>query len=120
MNLFASTLETYAMDALRAVPAAAARIALSWKAEPNVRVLASAIQKLAAFIGSVALGVMAGDLARLYQGTAALAPLIVIAVAFNAQHICTRLIAASNPTIQMLERQARERLKKRFRGHDDQ
>lgn len=118
MSVFASTIETYGTDALRAVPAAVARVALSWKAEPNVRAGASFFQQLVAFVGSVALGVMAGDVARLYEGTAGLAPMIVIAVAFNAQHICTRLIAASNPTIRMLEKQARERLKKRFRDHD--
>lgn len=118
MSSLASTIETYGTDALRAFPAAVARVALGWKAEPNVRAAAGLFRQLVAFIGSVALGVMAGDVARLYQGTAGLAPLIVIAVAFNAQHICTRLIAASQSNLRLLEKQARDRIRKRFRDHD--
>lgn len=119
MSLFAQAAQTYAEDVLRATPAAVARICLGWKAEPAVRRLATAAQKVIAILGSIALGVCFGELARKFESAAPWADFVVIIVAFNAQHVANRCIAASNPLIQRLEKQARERFAKRSRDHDD-
>jgi len=100
------------------VPAALARICLGWKAEPAIRRLATVGQKFIAVVGSIMLGVCFGELARKFPASAPWADIAVIIVAFNAQHVCNRFIAASNPMIRALEKQARARLKKRFRDHD--
>jgi hypothetical protein len=110
---------SYGQDALRAVPAAVARIMLGWKAEPLLSAWASTAQRLGAIVGSVALGIMAGEISRNFQSTAQWVPIIVIAVAFNAQHVAAKLISISNPLLNLAERQARKRLKKRIEQHEN-
>lgn len=119
MSFFAQTTQIYAEDALRAFPAAVARICLGWKAEPAIRRLATSTQKMIAIFGSIGLGVCFGELARKFPASAGWADLVVMAVAFNAQHICNRVIALSNPAIRRLEKQARDRFNKRYSDHDD-
>ncbi len=99
---------------MRAAPAAVARIFLGWRSEPHIRRLATAAEKAMSIIGSIALGIVFGELARHFPGSAPHADLVVIAVAFNAQHVATRAIAASNPTIAQIEKEARKRIPKRF------
>lgn len=100
----AEIMTAYSLDALRATPAAIARIMLGWKSEPAVSVWASGAQKCGAIIGSIALAIMAGDLARSYAGTIGWASVIVIAVAFNAQAVAIRLIVLSKPALRKIER----------------
>jgi len=101
---------TYALDAVRALPAAIARIMLGWKTEPGVNRSASLLQKAGALIGSVALAIAAGDMARSFDSTKEIAGLIVVAVAFNAQHAAARLIILSNPFLRGIEKRAKRKL----------
>lgn len=110
---------SYGQDALRALPAAIARIMLGWKAEPMVSKWASVAQKIGAVVGSIALAITAGEISRNFQSTEQWVPIIVIAVAFNAQHVSSKLISLSNPLLNMAERQAQKRLKKRLEQHED-
>lgn len=110
----AEIMTAYSLDALRATPAAIARIMLGWKSEPAVSVWASGAQKCGAIIGSIALAIMAGDLARSYAGTIGWASVIVIAVAFNAQHVSSRLIILSSPLLKGIEKRARKTINNRF------
>lgn len=110
---------SYGQDAMRAVPAAIARILLGWKAEPLLSAWASLAQRVGAIVGSVALGIMAGEIARNFHSTSQWVPIIVIAVAFNAQHVAAKIITFSNPLLNLAERQARKRLKKRLEQHED-
>lgn len=119
MSALAQSIQTYGEDTLRAIPAAVARICLGWKAEPAVRRLATAAQKVIAILGSIALGVCFGELARKFESAAPWADFVVIIVAFNAQHVCNRAIAFSNPAIRSLEKQARDRFTKRSSIHDN-
>lgn len=118
MSFLAQTTQVYVEDILRATPAAIARICLGWKAEPAIRRLATPSQKIIAILGSIALGICFGEMARKFETSTPWADFVVIIVAFNAQHVANRCIAASNPAIRWFEREARERLNKRFRDHD--
>lgn len=109
----ATQFETYFADACRATPAAIARILLGMKSEPAVAAIAAVWQKVIAIIGSVCFAITAGEIARSFQSTSPYASLIVIAVAFNAQHLAARTIALSTPAINLLEKEARKRLKER-------
>lgn len=118
MSDLSSHLDGYIVDAVRALPAALARVLLGWKAEPGARMFLSLAEKGVILLGSIALAVMCGDLARLYPATAPYCAMIVIAVAFNAQHVSTRLVSISNPVLRYLDKETRNRLKKRTSHHD--
>jgi len=119
MSFLGQQTQLYVEDMLRAAPAAVARICLGWKSEPAVRRLASPVQKFIAVLGSIALGICFGEIARKFPISAPWADLVVIIIAFNAQHVSNRAIALSNPLIRRLEKQARERFTKRYHDHDD-
>jgi len=104
--ILAEMVNLYAQDALTGLPAAITRITLGWKAEPLATALSSFAQKFGTLTGSLTAAIMAGQIARQFEYTRPMAWLFVIAAAFNAQHIVTRMIVLSNRGTRALEKEA--------------
>lgn len=83
------------LDAAKALPAALARILLGGRGEREKRFIVALQAKFVALMGSLALAVTAGDLARGFAQAAPYANLIVIAAAFTAQDAVHILIRRS-------------------------
>ena len=72
--------------------------------------LTTFLEGYAALDSPVALAIAAGDMARSFDSTKGIAGLIVVAVAFNAQHAAARLIILSNPFLRGIEKRAKRKL----------
>ncbi len=109
-------MSSYAIDCARAFPAATARILLGRRTEPSVGMWSGVMQKIGAIVGSVAMAMVCGELARGHASTEGWTGAIVLAVAFNAQHICSVFIKLSDRYITASEKEATKEMERRFRN----